>query len=55
MNIADSIYSGYGELAGGGIRGGKQDSLFENGNQYLDKYFPKLDFIIEARLIENYD
>ena len=51
----NNLNTARGELAGGGIRGGKQDSLFENGNQYLDKYFPKLDFIIEARLIENYD
>jgi len=53
MNVVDSIYSEYGESAGGGIRGGHQDSLFESGNEYLKEYFPKLDFIIEALVIQN--
>jgi homoserine O-acetyltransferase len=53
MNVVGSIYSEYGESAGGGIRGGHQDSLFESGNEYLKEYFPKLDFIIEALVIQN--
>src|ERR1700752_2396050 len=43
MEVADALYSEYGEQAGGGIRGGKQDPLFTGGNEYLKKNFPKLD------------
>ena len=35
MNAADALYSGYGESAAGGIRGGKQDVAFEGGNCVL--------------------
>ena len=43
MNVADGLYSDYGEQAGGGIRGGKQDALFAGGNDYLKRNFPHLD------------
>jgi Tol biopolymer transport system component/cyclophilin family peptidyl-prolyl cis-trans isomerase len=52
MEVADALYSGYGESAAGGIRGGKQDVAFEGGNAYFDKHFPELDSIIEARIVE---
>jgi homoserine O-acetyltransferase len=52
MNIADSLYSRYGEHAGGGIRGGKQDSLFSTGNDWLRRNFPQLDYILQARIID---
>jgi cyclophilin family peptidyl-prolyl cis-trans isomerase len=48
MEIVDQLYSGYGEDAGGGMRGGKQDKLFAEGNRYLDREFPKLDKIVKA-------
>ena len=48
MEIVDQLYSGYGEDAGGGMRGGKQDKLFAEGNRYLDRDFPKLDKILKA-------
>jgi len=51
MGIADTLYSGYGESAGGGIRGGKQGPLFEEGNAYLNRNYPKLDFIKRATII----
>ena len=41
----------YGEAAGGGIRGGKQGPLFEEGNVYLNREFPKLDYIIRATVL----
>jgi peptidyl-prolyl cis-trans isomerase A (cyclophilin A) len=53
MEVADSLYSGYGESAGGGIRGGKQGPLFEEGNAYLDRKFPKLDHINRATVIQS--
>jgi len=48
MDVADSLYAEYGEAAGGGIRAGKQDSVFEGGNSYLKKNFPLLDYINKA-------
>jgi homoserine O-acetyltransferase len=48
MNVADSLYAEYGESAGGGIRAGKQDPVFEGGNEYLKKNFPSLDYITRA-------
>lgn len=52
MAVADALYSGYGEHAGGGIRAGHQDPLFAGGNAYLEKNFPELDFIRTARLTQ---
>ncbi|HJS75312.1 MAG TPA: peptidylprolyl isomerase [Vicinamibacteria bacterium] len=52
MDVVDSLYSGYGESSGGGIRAGKQGPLFERGNAYLDENFPLLDHIIRATLVE---
>jgi peptidyl-prolyl cis-trans isomerase A (cyclophilin A) len=45
MDVADRLYSGYGETSGGGIRAGKQGALFRDGNAYLEENFPRLDFI----------
>lgn len=50
MNVADSLYNGYGERSGGGIRAGKQDSLFQYGNAFLKAHFPKLDYILHAKI-----
>ena len=48
MAAADALYADYGEQAGGGIRGGKQDRLFAEGNNFLLREFPKLDYIRRA-------
>jgi cyclophilin family peptidyl-prolyl cis-trans isomerase len=50
MDVADALYSEYGERAGGGIRAGKQDPLFAGGNEYLKREFPKLDYILKATI-----
>ncbi|MBX2942638.1 MAG: peptidylprolyl isomerase [Cyclobacteriaceae bacterium] len=52
MDVIDSIYSGYDENSGGGMRRGEQQKLFELGNAYLDKEFPKLDKLIDAEIIK---
>ncbi len=52
MDVADALNAEYGESAGGGIRGGKQGPLFEGGNAYLTEHYPRLDYIIQATLIE---
>jgi cyclophilin family peptidyl-prolyl cis-trans isomerase len=47
MDVADALYPGYGE-GPGGIRAGKQDPVFQGGNAYLLKTYPKLDYIVSA-------
>jgi cyclophilin family peptidyl-prolyl cis-trans isomerase len=51
MDVVDKLYSGYGETSGSGMRAGKQGRLFEEGNAYLDRDFPRLDKLIRARII----
>lgn len=50
MAAADALYAEYGEAAGGGIRAGRQDPVFEGGNRYLAEKFPLLDYIKTARV-----
>ena len=52
MEVADALDSEYGESSGSGIRAGKQEPLFQMGNAYLEKNFPKLDYIKRATAIE---
>lgn len=52
MDVADALNAEYGEAAGGGIRGGQQSPLFEEGNAYLDRNFPRLDRIEHAIVVE---
>jgi cyclophilin family peptidyl-prolyl cis-trans isomerase len=52
MEVVEKLYSGYGENSGGGMRAGKQDRMFEEGNAFLDAQFPKLDKLIRARVIQ---
>ena len=51
MDVVDKLYSAYGEGAGGGMRGGKQGSIFEGGNGYMDSAFPKLDKLLRATVL----
>jgi peptidyl-prolyl cis-trans isomerase A (cyclophilin A) len=48
MAVADALNSEYGESSGSGIRAGKQQPLFDGGNAYLDREFPRLDRLIRA-------
>ncbi|MFY9823165.1 MAG: peptidylprolyl isomerase [Thermoanaerobaculia bacterium] len=51
MEVVDRLYSGYGEEAGGGMRGGKQGKILAGGNAWLDANFPKLDHLVRARIL----
>jgi cyclophilin family peptidyl-prolyl cis-trans isomerase len=51
MDVAAALYGGYGESSGGGIRGGKQQPLFEGGNAWVDAHFPLLDSLLSARIL----
>jgi peptidyl-prolyl cis-trans isomerase A (cyclophilin A) len=48
MDAADALNAEYGEAAGSGIRSGKQGPLFRFGNAYLERNFPRLDYIRRA-------
>jgi peptidyl-prolyl cis-trans isomerase A (cyclophilin A) len=48
MAVADALNSEYGESSGSGIRAGKQQPLFDGGNAYLDREFPRLDRLLHA-------
>ena len=52
MAVVDSLYSGYGESSGGGVRAGKQGPLISGGNAYVDREYPKLDRLIRITIID---
>jgi len=49
MDVVDKIYSGYGEGAPSG-KGPDQSRVQSQGNDYLSKDFPKLDYIKKATI-----
>ncbi|MCR9161344.1 MAG: peptidylprolyl isomerase [Nannocystaceae bacterium] len=51
MDVVDKIHTGYGEGAPRG-RGPSQGRIQAEGNAYLKKDFPELDFIKKASIIE---
>jgi peptidyl-prolyl cis-trans isomerase A (cyclophilin A) len=54
MNIVDKLYSGYGEGGRGDGRDGKGPSqwrISQQGNQYLNEFFPRLSYIDYAALV----
>lgn len=50
-DVVERLYGGYGEHSGSGMRAGHQDKIFEGGNTYMDREFPKLDHLIRATVI----
>jgi peptidyl-prolyl cis-trans isomerase A (cyclophilin A) len=50
MDVVDTLYNGYGEGAPRG-RGPDQARIAAEGNAYLAKSFPKLDYIKTARIV----
>ena len=51
MPVVDKFYSGYGEGAPQG-RGPDQGRIGEQGNVYLQREFPKLDYIVKATIVQ---
>ncbi|MDE3052569.1 MAG: peptidylprolyl isomerase [Gemmatimonadota bacterium] len=51
MDVVDSLYSGYGETSGGGLRAGHQAAAMAGGNAWFDRRYPKLDHLITARIV----
>ncbi len=50
MDIVDRWNKEYADNAGGGIRAGKQDPLFDGGNAFIDREYPRLDSIIKVSI-----
>jgi peptidyl-prolyl cis-trans isomerase A (cyclophilin A) len=51
MDVVDSLFKGYGESAPQG-NGPEQWKIHEEGNAYLERNFPDLDYVIEARILQ---
>src|ERR1700686_4105081 len=51
MKAVDAMYGGYGEGAPNGL-GPTQDSIAAKGNEYLQRAFPKLDYIKSATIMK---
>lgn len=54
MDVVDSLFAGYGEGAPTGS-GPSQGRIASEGNSYLKKNFPKLDYILHAAVVGNDD
>ena len=50
MNVVARLYAGYGEPAPTG-KGPLMTPMLEHGNSYLEKEFPRLDYIKTARVV----
>lgn len=53
MDVVDSLYSGYGERSGGGMRAGRQQRALAEGNAWFDREFPLLDHLIRATVVSS--
>ena len=51
MDVADALNSEYGESSGGGIRAGNQQPMFDGGNAWLDREYPRLDRLLQAAVM----
>ncbi len=49
MEVVDQLFKGYGDAPPNGV-GPEQSRIREEGNPYLERYFPRLDYIKNARL-----
>jgi len=51
LTVVDAMYGGYGEGAPNGL-GPSQDLIATKGNEYLQRAFPKLDYIKSATIVK---
>ena len=52
MGVVDSLFADYGDSPPQG-QGPIQDSIKEGGNDYLQRKFPQLDYILTARVVSD--
>ena len=50
MDVVDRLYGGYGEGAPRG-RGPNQSTIEAEGNAYLERGFPELDYVKRAGIV----
>jgi peptidyl-prolyl cis-trans isomerase A (cyclophilin A) len=50
MDVVEKLYAGYGEAKPNG-NGPEMNPFYEEGNAYLEKEFPKLDYIKKASIV----
>ncbi len=50
-SVVGSLYGGYGEESGGGVRRGDQRRIVSEGNAYLDAAWPALDRLVRAVVV----
>jgi len=53
INVAESLYGGYGEGPPGGL-GPRQEFIMQQGNDYLRHFFPRLDLILRATIAQEW-
>jgi len=49
MDVVDQLFKGYGDAPPSGA-GPEQSRVRDEGNEYLERYFPRLDYIKSARV-----
>jgi peptidyl-prolyl cis-trans isomerase A (cyclophilin A) len=49
MDIVDQLFKGYGDAPPSGV-GPEQGRVKDEGNEYLERYFPRLDYIKSAKV-----
>jgi peptidyl-prolyl cis-trans isomerase A (cyclophilin A) len=54
MDVVEKLYAGYGEAKPQG-RGPEMNPFYEEGNAYLEREFPKLDYIKKAVILKSGD
>jgi cyclophilin family peptidyl-prolyl cis-trans isomerase len=52
IDVIDRLYAAYDERAGGGMRAGNQAPIEKEGNAWLEREFPKLDYIVSVRVVK---
>lgn len=52
FEVIDSLYTGYGDIAGFNEAGPDQQRLYREGNQYLRENFPQLDYIESCEFVK---
>ena len=51
MSVVAQLHKGYGDAPPGGV-GPSQDRILLEGNEYLERQFPRLDWIKTARIVQ---
>ena len=49
MDVVDQLFKGYGDAPPSGA-GPEQSRIRDEGNEYLERYFPRLDYIKSAKV-----